>query len=77
MSGDSRMKRLQLVLPKSLHSVTLGGLHDDVGHLGWDRTLDLVRKRFYWPNLTRDVEEYLRQCERCVKRKARDQFQHH
>ena len=50
----------------------LRGLHDDVGHLGRDRTLDLVRHRFYWPNMTRDMEAYLANCERCVKRKARD-----
>ena len=65
-------ERLQLVLPGVMRKRALRGLHDDVGHLGRDKTLDLVRHRFYWPNMTRDVEAYLENCERCVKRKARD-----
>ena len=65
-------ERLQLVLPKAIRNQALRGLHDEVGHLGRDRTLDLVRQRFYWPSLSKDVEDYLRNCERCVKRKARD-----
>ncbi|XP_048109228.1 uncharacterized protein LOC125301028 [Alosa alosa] len=39
----------QLVLPHELRSAVLKSLHDDMGHLGIDRTLDLVRSRFYWP----------------------------
>ena len=65
-------ERLQLVLPKAIRNQALRGLHDEVGHLGRDRTLDLVRQRFYWPSLSKDVEDYLRNCERCVKRKAHD-----
>ena len=65
-------ERLQLVPPGVMRKRALRGLHDDVGHLGRDKTLDLVRHRFYWPNMTRDVEAYLENCERCVKRKARD-----
>ena len=65
-------ERLLLVLLKAIRSQALRGLHDEVGHLGRDRTLDLVRQRFYWPSLSKDVEDYLRNCERCVKRKARD-----
>ena len=62
----------QLVLPASLHNATLRGLHDDVGHLGKDKTLDLVGQRFYWPGMTRDVESYIKDCARCIKRKAPD-----
>ena len=28
---------------------------DEVGHLGRDRTIALVRQRFYWPNIAKDV----------------------
>lgn len=44
-------------------------IHDDMGHLGIDRTLDLVRARFYWPRMA-DVEEMIRTCGRCVRRKT-------
>lgn len=32
-------------------------LHDEVGHLGYERTVDLVRARFYWPRMYVEVEE--------------------
>lgn len=58
-------QRQQLVLPKSLRAVALRGLHNDVGHLGRDKTLELVRERYYWPRMATDVEEWVRNCMRC------------
>lgn len=62
-----------LVIPISHRSRALEGIHDEVGHLGFERTLDLARARFYWPKMTRDVESKCKTCERCVLRKARAQ----
>lgn len=41
-----RGKFKQVVLPSALKGMVLKGLHNDVGHLGRDRTLDLVRTLF-------------------------------
>ena len=41
----------QLVLPQRFKAVVLKHLHDDFGHQGRDRTLYLVRSRFFWPGL--------------------------
>lgn len=60
----------QLVLPVKFRALVLESLHDQMGHMGIDRTLDLVRSRFYWPKMSSDVERKVRTCERCVKRKA-------
>jgi len=46
----------QLVLPKSQRKTSLESLHDAVGHMGVERTLDLVRARFYWPRMAVDVK---------------------
>ena len=40
----------------------LGGCHDDVGHTGRDRTLFLLRERFYWPSMAEYVAVYISQC---------------
>lgn len=48
----------------------LACLHDDMGHLGIERTLDLLRSRFYWPRMANAVERKIRTCERCVRRKS-------
>ena len=60
----------QLILPKNYRKTALEGLHDNAGHLGVDKTLSLVRDRFYWPKMAKDVETHVRQCERCTKRKT-------
>ncbi|KAL6473545.1 hypothetical protein MHYP_G00171060 [Metynnis hypsauchen] len=60
----------QLVLPESLRPAVLENLHDDMGHLGIERTLDLVRSRFYWPKLASDVERKVKSCGRCIRRKS-------
>ena len=43
--GDNTIQ--QLVLPKVYQRTVLQGLHNDVGHPGRDRTLSLMRERFY------------------------------
>ncbi|XP_041864913.1 uncharacterized protein LOC121654728 [Melanotaenia boesemani] len=60
----------QLVLPEELRAPVLQSLHNDMGHLGIDRTLDLVRTRFYWPRMATDVEQKVKTCERCTRRKT-------
>ncbi|KAI7804787.1 hypothetical protein IRJ41_020325 [Triplophysa rosa] len=60
----------QLVLPNDLRETVLTSLHDDMGHLGLDRTLDLLRSRFYWPKMAAAVETKVKTCERCILRKA-------
>ncbi|XP_049334999.1 uncharacterized protein LOC125802000 [Astyanax mexicanus] len=60
----------QLVLPVELRPIVLQSLHDEMGHMGVERTLDLVRSRFYWPKMAIDVEKKIHTCGRCVRRKA-------
>ena len=43
---NERTKHL-LVVPQSYRQRAVEGCHDQVGHLGQDRVLDLLRDRFY------------------------------
>lgn len=38
--------------------------------MGVERTLDLVRARFYWPKMSVDVENKIKTCNRCIRRKS-------
>ena len=62
--------RDQLILPQACKGSVLKSLHDDMAHLGRDRTLDLVRSRFFWPNMAADVISYVATCDRCLRRKV-------
>ena len=57
---------MQLVLPTTLRIQALKGCHDDLGHLGTERALDLLRDQFYWPGMMEDVTRHIRQCERLL-----------
>lgn len=58
-------EKVQLVLPQEYRVLALRGLHDDIGHMGRDKTLNLVRESFFWPRMTGDVEDWIRNCVRC------------
>ena len=61
---------LQLVLPHSLLQNALIGCHDEVGHLGRDKSIDLLKERFFWPSMTVDMRNHINSCRRCIARKG-------
>ena len=66
---NARTKQL-LIIPQSHRQRAIEGCHDQVGHLGQDRVLDLLRDRFYWPGMYADVVAYINSCARCLRRKS-------
>ena len=60
---DQKEDRIQFVLPKKYHVQALEACHNNVGHLGIER---LLRDRFYWSNMAKDVENYVKSCPRCL-----------
>lgn len=56
--------RKQLVLPGQHINTVLKELHDEMGHQGVDRTTSLIRDRFYWPYMQKEIEDYVMR--RCV-----------
>ena len=61
----------QLCIPDcSLRLRILDELHSE-GHVGRDRTLQLVTERYFWPTLRRDVERYIERCRACQQAKGK------
>ena len=63
----------QLIIPKMYVNTILQYLHDKVGHPGRERTLSLIRDRFYWSGMTTDTEKWIKNCKRCIHRKTTTQ----
>ncbi|KAL6472418.1 hypothetical protein MHYP_G00186060 [Metynnis hypsauchen] len=66
----SGVEIFQLVLPQIYRQKVLMALHDDMGHLGVERTLEHLRNRFYWPKMAQETEQYVKNCGECVVRKS-------
>ncbi|GFX17366.1 transposon Tf2-9 polyprotein [Trichonephila clavipes] len=60
------------VIPKHLRADILRHFHDapTAGHLGFAKTYDRIRKRFYWPGMYRNVVRYAMHCRECQRRKS-------
>lgn len=44
-------------------------LYDDMGYFGKDRILFLICDRFYWLGMYKDIEIWIEECGRCIRRK--------
>ena len=54
---------MQFVLPSDFCKRTLRALHDDMGHMGMDRTFNLVQERFFLPKMIEDGQNHILSCE--------------
>ena len=59
-------------VPKVIWTELISRHHDDplAGHLGIDKTRELIGQKYYWPNLRKDVEVYVKGCDVCLALKA-------
>jgi transposase InsO family protein len=69
--GD-KLSEAKLIVPEKLIRPVIQMHHDKVfaGHQGINWTRDLLKLHYYWPNMNRDMEEYVKQCESCSKLKV-------
>ena len=65
--GRKEFEIKQLILPKQLRRTVLELAHEIplAGHLGKEKTCRRVLRRFYWPNVFGDAEEFCRTCAVC------------
>ena len=57
--------RLQNEIIKEFHDVPIQG------HFGRDKTVDRLRRYFYWPHMSQSVENYIASCDKCQRFKYR------
>ena len=73
VDGD-RSPRLQVMIPESVKRVVLEQLHCSQfggGHMGFDKTYQKIRERYFWPNMYRDTHQFVSRCDLCNERKRK------
>ena len=62
---------LTFLVPANKCHAVLNSCHHEAGHQGRDRTLSLLRKRFWWPSMGVQATLSVKNCERCCRYEAR------
>ena len=70
ISNNSGNSMMQFVLPSKFRERTLEACHDEIGHSGFERSIDLLRDRFFWPSMGIDMEKKIKNCDWCLCFKA-------
>lgn len=62
----------QLIVPRKRIKEILEKAHDGAsgGHFGVNKTLEKIRRRFYWASCKQDVENWCRTCKFCISKKG-------
>ena len=69
-------RQSKLCIPKgSLRKFLIQDLHGSGlgGNFGRDKTWGLIQERYYWPNMHRDVEQFVQRCMTCQTFKGQKQ----
>ena len=71
--GGSQPRQLYVPTRRGLRQRIMAEMHDSKlsGHMGRDKTLARLRKQFWWPEMDKHVEEYVKTCPTCMLDKPR------
>ena len=62
----------QVILPNRTKPLVFKELHSDLGHLGYDQTLELIKERFFWPKMYDGVKYFVTKICKCLKDKMQN-----
>lgn len=65
-------RKNRLWVPKALQKAVMESEHDTkvAGHMGTDKTLELISRNFWWPGMEKIVRSYVRSCLECQRNKS-------
>lgn len=76
-SGEANQeeKSWKLWIPLKLQKDIINRAHNDPisSHGGMVKTIELIRRHFYWPGLVKDVRDHIRNCDTCKSTKTPNQ----
>lgn len=77
--SNNKLKPLKrIVIPTSMKKEILETFHDSplAGHLGITKTYQKISSRYYWLNMAIQIENWIKSCEQCSRKKLAKSVQH-
>ena len=59
---------LRLYVPKHLRTLIVTQYHENNGHMGVQKTFNSIKRKYYWPNLFKELNQYVSMCTICQTR---------
>lgn len=66
----------KLCVPEALRSDILRREHENSFHIGYEKLLEKVRQKFFWPNMASIIKKYAQNCKSCKEFKPTNVSQH-
>lgn len=63
-------RRWCVCVPKEKIREVMLESHDHQGHMGYWKVFNVTRKRYFWPNMARNISEHIHNCTECKQLKA-------
>lgn len=73
ITQDKNKRKIQQCVDIEGRSRVLLGLHDHKSHMGSRRTVEVIKKWFFWPKMNTHIHRYVRSCKECQLFKANHQ----
>ena len=62
------------MVPEKDQQAAIDGCHHSTRHQGLDRTLSLMKERFWWPGMSQALLKLVANCGRCIQYEAKGQL---
>lgn len=67
LNQESYQHRKVLNKEEAISALYTAHQHPFGGHLAYNNTLNKVSSKYYWPNMTKDIMKYVKECPRCQR----------
>ena len=60
-----------VVIPGKLQNQILIAAHENLGHMGINKTYAFLRQRYFWPGMKKQIAHHIQTCEQCAQENLR------
>jgi len=68
----SKPETYNFVVPPNMIQCVMKAFHGDFGHMGVQKCIHLIRERYFWPQMTASITEYVAKCQLCIQFKDKN-----